>query len=353
LGYLGNYDLSSFRTGLSTVEESPMHHRTDAAGRAWIVASFVLFAAGCAPLAWREASRETPVVASPPAALPNAPALAITTPPAPAGDVKPAALQLPQPPQTPVAERPSGAGYPAGSPSQPADSDPVRRLQRDAAAAYAKLPCYIARLRRREVVMGRAKPEEVLIFKFRERPYSVHFKWLGEEGKGREVIYVRGQFDSKLHILTAANDIPFTPAGRRLALAPDSMMVRAASKYPITEAGIGNMIARFGRLLDAVQAGGSGVSVKFLGPVQRPEYATPLEGVECMFPAGREPEIPDGGRRLVYFDPATHFPVLSLTYDQSGHEVDFYCFDRFQLDVKLDDDDFNPDKLWGAVGQKK
>jgi hypothetical protein len=226
-------------------------------------------------------------------------------------------------------------------------------LQRDAAASYAKLSCYIARLRRREVVQGRAKPEEVLIFKFRERPYSVHFKWLGEEGKGREVIYVRGQFESKLHILTAANDIPFTPAGRRLALAPDSMMVRAASKYPITEAGIGNMIARFGRLLDAVQAGGSGVTVKYLGQVQRPEYAVPLEGVECLFPAGREPEIPDGGRRLVYFDPATHFPVLSLTYDQAGHEVDFYCFDRFQLDVKLDDDDFNPDKLWAPAGQKK
>ena len=101
--------------------------------------------------------------------------------------------------------------------------------------------------------------------------------------------------------------------------------------------------ARFGRMLDAVRAGGSGVSAKYLGPVQRPEVAGPLEGVECLFPPGREPEIPDGGRRLVYFDPATHFPVLSLTYDSGGREVDFYCFDRFQLDVKLDDDDFNPD----------
>jgi hypothetical protein len=333
----------NFPTGLLTVEESPMHHRTDAAGRSWIVCSVLLIAAGCTPFARRESMRTSPVVAGPPAALPNASSLAITTPPASAGDVKPAALQLPQTPQT---SGPDTSG-------SPAESDPIRRLQRDAATTYAKLPCYISRLRRREVVMGRAKPEEVLIFKFRERPYSVHFKWLGEEGKGREVIFVRGQFESKLHILTAANDIPFTPAGRRLALAPDSMMVRAASKYPITEAGIGNMIARFGRLLDAVQAGGSGVSVKYLGPVQRPEYATPLEGVECTFPAGREPEIPDGGRRLVFFDSATHFPVVSLTYDQTGHEVDFYCFDRFQLDVKLDDDDFNPDKLWGTAGPKK
>jgi hypothetical protein len=303
-----------------------MRHRTDAAGRVRIVATLLLFAPGC--VAARRGPIASPVKA--PAALPNVPSLAITTPQA--GDVKPASGQAPAAdgPATPT----------------PAESDPLRRLHRDAVAAYTKLPCYIARLRRREVVQGRAKPEEVLIFKFREQPYSVHFKWLGEEGQGREVVYVRGQGDDKLHVHTAANDIPFTPAGRRLALAPDSLMVKAASKYPITEAGIGNMVGRYGRMLDAIQAGGSGITAKYLGPVPRPEYPAPLEGIECTFPPNREPEIPGGGRRLVYFDPATRFPVLSLTYDTAGREVDYYCFDRFQLDVKLDDDDFNPDKLW-------
>jgi hypothetical protein len=308
-----------------------MYHRRDAAGRVLIISFFLL--AGCAPLGPQGFSRIN-APAGPPAPLPNATTLAITAPPA--GEIQPVSGQVPQPSvaATPVSQQ---------------ESDPVRRLQRDAATAYGKVSCYIARLRRREVIQGRAKPEEVLVFKFRERPYSVHFKWLGDEGRGREVVFVRGQWDDKLHIFTAANDIPFTPAGRRLDLAPDSLMVRAASKYPITEAGIGNMITRFGRMLDAVQAGGSGISVKYLGVMQRPEYTTPLEGVECLFPPNREPEIPDGGRRLVYFDPVTHFPVMSLTYDQSGREVDFYCFDRFQLDVKLDDDDFNPEKLWGPA----
>jgi Protein of unknown function (DUF1571) len=320
-----------------------MNHRTDAAGRIVVVTIIIFLAAGCAHLNLQPPTDKNAPAAPPPAPLPNSPKLAITTPPA-NGDVQPAAMQVPPTPPTPVADVPS-------SPSTP-ETDSVQRLYRDAAAAYAKVPCYISRLRRREVVAGRPKPEEVLIFKFREQPYSVHFKWLGDEGKGREVIYVRGQNDSKLHILTAANDIPFTPAGRRLALAPDSMLVRAASKYPITEAGIGNMIARFGRLLETIKAGAPGVSVKYLGVVQRPEYATQLEGVECLFPPGREPEIPDGGKRLVYFDPATHFPVLSLTYDPAGREVDFYCFDRFQLNVKLDDDDFDPEKLWAAAHTK-
>jgi hypothetical protein len=304
-----------------------MRLRTDAA--VYVVAC--LITAGCAPLVRQPSSRVSPP-ANPPASLTGSPTLAITTPPAEDGEIRQVAGQTPA---VPTSITPS--------------EDPIRRLQREAVAAYGKVPCYIGRLRRREVVGGRMKPEEVLVFKFRERPYSVHFKWLGDEGRGREVVYVRGQFDDKLHIHTAANDIPFTPAGRRLALAPDSMMVRAASKYPITEAGVGNMITRFGRMVDAVQAGNAGVTARYLGPVQRPEYPTPLEGVECQFPPNREPEIPGGGRRLVFFDPQTHFPVLSVTFDQSGHEVDFYCFDRFQLDVKLDDDDFNPDKLWGAA----
>jgi hypothetical protein len=309
-----------------------MLDRTDAARRI-VIASILL--AGCAQIPQRQSAR-LKVPAGPPVPLSDNPTLAITTPSA-GGDVQLVSGQAPagEVPATPTVSR--------------QESDPVRRLQRDAANAYSKVSCYISRLRRREVVNGRAKPEEVMVFKFRERPYSVHFKWLGEEGRGREVVFVRGLFDDKLHILTAANDIPFTPAGRRLDLAPDSIMVKAASKYPITQAGIGNMIARFGRMLDAVQAGGSGITVKYLGQVQRPEFPTPLEGVECQFPPGREPEIPDGGKRLTYFDPVTHFPVLSLTYDPSGREVDFYCFDRFELDVNLDDDDFNPDKLWGPA----
>src|SRR5438105_12912956 len=163
-----------------------MFHRTDAAGRAFVVAGLILV--GCAPLARREQSKATP-----PASLAEN-SLAITTPPM-SGDVVTMSGQVPQPPvvTAPVSQQ---------------EADPVRRLHREAAASYAKLTCYIARLRRREVIQGRAKPEEVLVFKFRERPYSVHFKWLGDEGRGREVVFVRGQWEDKLHILTANNDIP-------------------------------------------------------------------------------------------------------------------------------------------------
>ena len=236
---------------------------------------------------------------------------------------------------------------PAPTPTpNPNDADPLSRILRDAENACAQNESYICRLRRREHQPGKQKPEEVMLFKFRAHPFSVHFKWLGEEGRGREVVYVGGQSGNLLHILTAAGDIPLTPAGRRLDLPADSLLVRAASKYPITEAGLCRTVARFHRLLDDSRRGVPGLTCKYLGPMSRPELPGTLEMVELTLPPNREPEAPRGGRRLLGFDPLTKWPVFSTTFDPEGREIDFYCFDRFQLNVNLDNDDFDADKMW-------
>ena len=62
-------------------------------------------------------------------------------------------------------------------------------------------------------------------------------------------------------------------------------------------------------------------------------------------PAG-DPLLPRGGKRLTLFEPTTKFPTLIITQDETAHEVEYYCFDRLQYPVRLDDDDFDPDKLW-------
>src|SRR5437899_386649 len=117
------------------------------------------------------------------------------------------------------------AAAPASIPSDPAVK--LHALYREAAERYARVDSYIVRLMRREQINGKDKPEEVLLFKFRKEPWSVYFKWLGQEGAGREVIYVKGQHENKIHTLLAAGDMPLMPAGRRIALAPDSLVVRS------------------------------------------------------------------------------------------------------------------------------
>jgi hypothetical protein len=223
----------------------------------------------------------------------------------------------------------------------------LRALYHQAAEQYATMDSYIARMRRREQVNGRDKPEELLLFKFRKQPYSVYFKWLGPESAGREVIYVQGQQGSLIHTLLAAGDMPFAPAGRRMDLPPDNIFVRSASRHAITEAGIGNLVESFGKLVATQDRGRSG-SLKYLGRQRRPEFSTDLEVVEQVVMPGTEQQLPAGGRRWWMFDPASHLPILIITQDAGGHEVEYYCYDRLQFPVHLDNDDFNPDKLWPA-----
>jgi hypothetical protein len=269
-------------------------------------------------------------------------------PPAKAQEIVPVAAQLPastEPTPPPTASAP---------PANETPLDALKRLIDAANTAYAPVESYIAQLRRREVVSGRIKPAETILFKFRRQPESIAFKWLNEESKGRELVYVVGRYDNKLHIRLAAGDMPFARAGMRMAFAPDSSLVRSASRHGVEDAGIGASITRLQRMVTTLeQTPERMASVKYTPELQRAEYARPLEAVEYDMPPGVDRALPEGGRRLMCFDPQTHFPVLVVTHDAQGREVEYYCYDRIQLNVGLDDADFDPDLLWGSEKSTK
>jgi hypothetical protein len=239
--------------------------------------------------------------------------------------------------------------------AEPANSSAaIRDLYQRAAAKHASMDSYTLRLRRREVVGSQARPEEVMLFKWRKEPWSVYFKWLGNEGKGREVVYVKGRYDNYLHTLTAAGDVPLLPAGKRFKVAPDGILVKSKSRYPITEAGLGGLIERFGKLVEAQEKGDTRQgTLTYLGLVKVPEYEHKMEGVLQVIPPQGDPNLPRGGQRRWYFDPVLHLPMLLVAQDETGREVEYYCHDRFMYPVNLTDDDFNPDVLWKAATPTK
>jgi hypothetical protein len=288
-------------------------------------------------------AKEIPVVPVPPVPLGRG---ADPTPPAPALPAPPAAVILTSvegpAPSAPAVASPSPA--PTDSQAKPAS---LRQLQQDGAAWYAGVDSYIVRLTRREQVGGEAKPEEIMLFKFRKEPWSVYFKWVGKVGHDREVIYVKGQYGNQIHTRLAAGDAPFMPAGHTMALAVDSSLVRSASRHSITEAGIGSCVERFGQLLDAQDRGDrSHGTVTDLGVQNRREFSQPVRGAEQIIPPGAETELPKGGRRHFYFDAEHHLPMLVITYDNRNQEVEYYLYDRLEAPVHLDAADFDPNKLW-------
>src|SRR5207248_1470979 len=107
------------------------------------------------------------------------------------------------------------------------------------------------------------------------------------------------------------------------------------------------VLATLGQALDASEKGDRRLgTLRPLGQLKRPEFTQPLEGVEHLIPPGAEPQLSQGGKRLVFFDPAGRLPVLVLTNDHRGTEVEYYCYERVQPSERFGDDDFNPEKLW-------
>jgi hypothetical protein len=248
------------------------------------------------------------------------------------------------------------AADPAGSAPQPLPGVTPRQFHQQAAARYAGFRSYIARFVRRDPATG----EEILAFYFRKQPWSVRFRWLSGAGQGREVLYVQGRYEDKLHVILAPGDVPLLPGGHMMSFALDSPMVKQASRTPITQSGIGAMIDRFGQALDAQERGDFSYGrTTVLGLEHRPDYDAPLIFTEQRLPPSTDPDVPRGGRRLIGFHAEEHLPVMAILYDEHDKEVDYYRFDRLQLGVELDDRDFDPVRMaqrykrTGAANQGK
>jgi hypothetical protein len=329
-------------------------------GAALGVVGVCVILAGCVGFSGARSLADRPAAARPASggADPRLPAAAAAPNDIPLVPVPPPPLgRKPQPgPVAPASAPPSdgpppaapapAAAPPAAPPAAPAGAS-LRELHKQAADWYAGVDSYVVRLTRREEVGGKAQPQEVLAFRFRKQPWSVYLKWVGEEGKGREVVYVKGRYENKIHTKLAPGDPGAFLTGGRVALALDNPMVRSASRHAITDAGFGSCIDHLGAVIDAQEKGDGRLgTVKVVGPMKRPEFAQAVPAVEHTLPSGLEADLPRGGRRLCFFDPDNHLPMLVITYDDQGKEVEYYHYDRLIAPAHLDDADFDPDKLW-------
>jgi Protein of unknown function (DUF1571) len=340
--------------------------RTDSRCYRLLIAAFVVLVAGCTPMAGNHRPTIAADSSSPNRFAGATTALQITNPPAtpvpgpvpgpilPAVNSVPAKLpelpELPSIPATPGAvpavPKPLAPVIESQATPTPNDARSLRELSTNAAKTFAKMDTYIMRLRRREVVGGTSRPEELILCKFRNAPFSVYMKWLDGPGKGREVTFAKDRYEGKIHSLTAPGDVPLF-SGTVFSVLPDSPLVRSKSRYPITEAGIGHVLLQFDSLVTAAEKGSiPGTKLEYLGPSKRPEFPEPVHHVTQTFTAKIDPNIPGGGVRHWFFDATNGLPVLLVAFDEKGREVEYYCHDRFEFPASLDNDDFNPDKLF-------
>lgn len=272
--------------------------------------------------------------ASPPSQIVD-PALTLVSATVPATNPATETRISPPPPPTPVAKPPEPTAPPPTPAPTPA-TDSVQSLIAAAEAKNAAIAAYEARLVTREVVRGESMPQAEIAYRFRREPMSVYLKVVSDAGRGRECLYVKGQFGGKMHVVSGKGDSALVPTGFKTTLDPDSRMASSKSRYRIYEAG-------FGRSITGAKKAMALGTAKALGPVTRPEYPYPLDAIEVTLRPGDDPLLPKGGTRHLYFDanpesPSYRLPVLVVACEPDRREVEYYCFDRFRpIEVKAAD----------------
>ena len=229
----------------------------------------------------------------------------------------------------------------------------VRKLLDAAIKTYSGVPDYEAKLVRREVVSGKVLPTEELTILHRKEPFSFYMTVTGEAGKGREMLYVKGQNAGKVIIVTGKGDNVLLGTGKRMELDPESPLLSGKSRNRITEAGMGKMLATIEKYVGQSESGKRPTeTVRHLGATEGIESKIALTTIELTLQAGDEPLLPKGGKRTYGFDAdkksaSYGLPVQVVTHDDRGKEVEFYSFSGFKLPAKLTEADFSPDRLGG------
>lgn len=204
-------------------------------------------------------------------------------------------------------------------------------LAKRAAARYKQVESYTATFEKIERIGDKLVGPTEMTLHFRETPFSVHLVCEGPANEGREVLYVKGKHDDKMLVRLGKG----FGQGMVIPLAVDSPRALAGNRHPVTRIGLG-LLSR--RLTDQF------AEAKKAGTLE----SALVGGREL---AGRKTwlikrKLDTGGTRYWHIDRELGLPIRVATYDKDEQLIEQYTYKNLKLDAKLDDDDFDPKKLW-------
>ncbi len=203
---------------------------------------------------------------------------------------------------------------------------------------------------KRERIDGTLSGNEYMLVKVRNRkvaggkivqPLSVYCHFLKPSTiKGREAIYVEGKNDGNVCAHEGGFKGKFLPT---VNIAPDGALAMRGQRYPLTEIGIENLMAKL---------------------IERGESARQYPDVQCEF--RKNAKVTDRSCTLlqvtqptkqpgmefyqakIYIDDALNIPIRYIAYDWPRRQGDSlevleeYTYLNLKLNVGLTDEDFDP-----------
>lgn len=222
--------------------------------------------------------------------------------------------------------------------------------RRGLADCQANIRDYTAIMVKRERIDGTLSGNEYMLVKVRNRkvaggkivqPLSVYCHFLKPSTiKGREAIYVEGKNDGNVCAHEGGFKGKFLPT---VNIAPDGALAMRGQRYPLTEIGIENLMAKL---------------------IERGESARQYPDVQCEF--RKNAKVTDRSCTLlqvtqptkqpgmefyqakIYIDDALNIPIRYIAYDWPRRQGDSlevleeYTYLNLKLNVGLTDEDFDP-----------
>jgi hypothetical protein len=206
---------------------------------------------------------------------------------------------------------------PSAVPSSAAAAGPLDqplRLIADARRSYQGLKDYTCLFIKRERLRGQVQPDNLIAMQIRTQPFSVYLRWLKPAPTaGQEVCYVAGRNNGMMRVHSTG----LLGAVGFVSMDPRDPRALENSRHSIAEAGIGNLIDRYGQAWELENRLNRTQVV-----VQEYEYnRRRCLRVETVHSDSAGRQIPFY-RSVVYFDKENHLPIRVENYDWPGPGVD-------------------------------
>ncbi len=231
----------------------------------------------------------------------------------------------------------SRGGVPAGQ-AQASPLDVPLTLIAEARQSYQNTSDYTCLFVKRERLRGQLQQENLIALKVKTQPFSIDLRWLRpQELAGQEACYVAGRNNGMMRVHTRG----LLGAAGFVSLDPRDPRALENSRHSINEAGIGNLIERFGQRWEQEKRLGRTM-------VRVAEYD--YDKRRCVRVETTHTDNP--GRQftfyqsVVYFDKQTHLPIRVENYDwpvtgSQANLAESYSYADLKLNVGLTDATFN------------
>jgi hypothetical protein len=214
------------------------------------------------------------------------------------------------------------------------------QLIAEARHSYRGVSDYTCLFVKKEFLHGQLQPEHLIDMRVRTQPFSVYLRWLSPAVRvGQEACYVAGQNNGMLR----AHSKGLLGVAGFVSIDPRDPRALQDNRHMITEAGIGNLIERFGRAWELENR---------LNRTQVQVADYEYNNRRCTRVEILHPENADNHfqfyRSVIYFDKEHHLPIRVDNYDpprsaaeRDGVLAESYSYADLRLNVGLSGATFN------------